>query len=119
MTDEELRRLCERCHRGPWWVERPDGRDAYIACGTRGDLSDTYDVYEIYDVDADYELMAAAREAVPRLLAEKAALEARLRQVDVEAHPETVSCSCCDRAAWQKAALQAEIARLRVELKSK
>lgn len=45
---------------GPWWVERPEGRDAFIAWGMRGDPSQTYDVYEMYNVDTDYELMASA-----------------------------------------------------------
>jgi len=52
---------------GPWWVENIEchmEREAYVAYGIQGDLSETYDVYEAYSM-ADYRLIAAA----PDLLA--------------------------------------------------
>lgn len=59
---------------GPWWVERPEGHDAYIAYGTRGDGADTFDLYDLYNVDTDYAFMAHARTDVPALIAEVRAL---------------------------------------------
>ena len=47
---------------GPWWVENIEchmEREAYVAYGIQGDLSETYDVYEAYSM-ADYRLIAAA-----------------------------------------------------------
>jgi hypothetical protein len=60
MDLKELKRLASEATPGPWWVERPENRDAEICFGTKGDSSDTYDLIERYGVDTDYEYIAAA-----------------------------------------------------------
>lgn len=82
---------------GPWWVQ-PERQsehsgllDAYIAYGTPGVGSETYDLYEAYNVDTDYVFMAAARTDVPNLIAALRASQA------------------------QSAALLADVARLNAE----
>lgn len=65
----------------PYWIEperihpRYGPQDAYIACGTRGDSSDTYDLIERYNVDTDYAYLVAVANACPDLLVRIRALE--------------------------------------------
>lgn len=66
---DELERLAKVATPGPWWV-MPEQRiaglgavsvlGAYIAYGTQGIGSETYDLIEQYNVDTDYAYIAAA-----------------------------------------------------------
>lgn len=88
-TDEldELRRLLTVISPLPYWIEpatptRLHGYnhtlDAYIACGTQGDPTDTFDVIERYEVDTDYTYLVAAANAVPALFSHIANLGSAL-----------------------------------------
>lgn len=72
----ELLGVCEAATSGPWWVEYPKNDDAYIACGIKGDKSETYALRDYSVDDSDLELMAAAREALPASLREALRLRA-------------------------------------------
>lgn len=83
---DDLRRLLTVISPLPWWIEPAQSTvlhgfkhtlDAYIACGTRGDPSGTFDVIERYDVDTDYAYLVAAANAVPVLLSRITDLEQR------------------------------------------
>lgn len=85
----EIQRLLAVISPLPYWIEPaqptllhgyPRTLDAYIACGTRGDPSDTYDVIERYDVDTDYAYLVAAANVVPALIQELTTLRARVEQ---------------------------------------
>lgn len=86
----ELRRLLPLITPLPYWIEPAQPTllhgyrrtlDAYIACGTPGDPSDTFDLIERYDVDTDYVYLVAAANAVPALLARLDAAEAQRTHV--------------------------------------
>lgn len=82
MDIEAINERVTRATPGPWWVQGPvkthDGayRDAFVAFGTQGDLSDTFDLMERYDVDTDYQFIAHARTDIPALLTEVVRIEA-------------------------------------------
>lgn len=83
---QELRSLAEACTPGPWRVLRDQASKEAIR-GATSDVDDDFDIDPVCQIVAeaiwgnhdDLFLMAAAREAIPRLLDEIESLESELR----------------------------------------
>lgn len=79
MTDDELRALAEAATPGPWYAAQPEHANGWWVVCLDQDGFDNIDE----SGDGGFEqstasFIAAARDAVPRLLAEKAALTAQV-----------------------------------------
>jgi len=82
MTDDELERLqqlCDAATAGPWTASI-EGRDHDAGSSFIATVGD--DIELIGATHADYDFIASARQAVPRLLAEVRSLRARLARGD-------------------------------------